>query len=543
VTRTGGPSVCVAARGINLVYEDQDAPLIEYWINEGADVLMGGRRYPTSSNLAWWENINNATFTASVNTSTVKSATLGVVSPWAGSSWEPGMTNYLFFNDEKLGTGVYHGYGETYDKTIDSITMHVGSTNGQVGVNVTNVTALYLKGSDNVAGQCDDGDNMMPCNAFLVVEYGSPTTNEPPVADAGADQIALVNETVMFNGSDSYDPDGTIVSYDWDFGDGTNGTGEATTCAYATAGTYTVTLTVTDDDGATGTDTALVLVNATVPNEPPVADAGPDQNALVNETVMFNGSGSYDPDGTIVSYDWNFGDETNGTGETTMCVYATAGTYTVTLTVTDDEGATGMDTALVLVNATVPNEPPVADAGPDQNALVNETVTFNGSGSYDPDGTIVSYEWDFGDGNNATGETTTCAYATAGTYTVTLTVTDDEGATGTDTASVNVVAEGIIQAGVTLSPKKIDLNSSGVLKAYITLPEGYDVADINVSTIECEGAPVFGFGKVIPGKQALEVKFKIQDLNVTTGDEVLLTVTGELDDGTPFEGSNTVEVV
>jgi hypothetical protein len=100
-----------------------------------------------------------------------------------------------------------------------------------------------------------------------------------------------------------------------------------------------------------------------------------------------------------------------------------------------------------------------------------------------------------------------------------------------------------IEAGVTFSPKKLDLNSSGVLKAYITLPEGYDVANISVSTVECEGAPVFGFGKVIPGKQALEVKFKIHNLTVPTGDAVLLTVTGELDDGTPFEASNTLKVV
>ena len=168
---SSGHSFCIAAPGIVLVYEDENAPLIEYWVNKGADVLMGGRRYATSSNLAWWECINNATFQASTETGEVVNATLGVVAPWGGSSWSPGMTNFLFFNDVKLGTGVYHGYGETYDETIDSITMHVGSTNAQVGANVSSVTALYLKGSDNVVGQADDGDNTMPANAFLVVEY------------------------------------------------------------------------------------------------------------------------------------------------------------------------------------------------------------------------------------------------------------------------------------------------------------------------------------------------------------------------------------
>jgi len=101
-----------------------------------------------------------------------------------------------------------------------------------------------------------------------------------------------------------------------------------------------------------------------------------------------------------------------------------------------------------------------------------------------------------------------------------------------------------IEAGVTFDKKRLDLNSSGILKAFITLPEGYDVANISVSTVECEGAPAFDGGSIIPGKQALEVKFKIPDLvGVPTGDAVLLTVTGELYDGTPFEGSNTLKVV
>ena len=168
VKRAGGPSFCLAGRGINLVYEDQNASLIEYWINEGADKLIGGRRSDGGS-LAWWECINNATFPASTEAGVVVNATLGVVSPWAGAAWEPGMTNYLFFNGVQLGAGVYHD--AAYLETIDSLTMHIGSGNAQVGVNVTSVTDHYLKGSANMVGQCDDGDCMMPANAFLVVEY------------------------------------------------------------------------------------------------------------------------------------------------------------------------------------------------------------------------------------------------------------------------------------------------------------------------------------------------------------------------------------
>jgi len=162
---------CPAAPGIVLVYEDANAPMMEYWINKGADVLMGGRRYPTSSNLAWWECINNATFPASTQTEEVVSATLGVVAPWGDDV----PNDILFFNDVELGRGVYNGYFALYSETIDSLSMYVGeSGNAQVGANVTDVTAQYLKGSDNVVGQCDDGDNIMAANAFLVVTYKAP---------------------------------------------------------------------------------------------------------------------------------------------------------------------------------------------------------------------------------------------------------------------------------------------------------------------------------------------------------------------------------
>ena len=108
--------------------------------------------------------------------------------------------------------------------------------------------------------------------------------------------------------------------------------------------------------------------------------------------------------------------------------------------------------------------------------------------------------------------------------------------------NINVIVA--MPAGVTFDLKKLDLNSNGILKVFITLPEGYDVADIDVSTVECEGAHAFGDGSVIPGKQALEVKFKIQDLvDVPTGDAVSLSVTGELTTGERFEGSDMVEVI
>jgi PKD repeat protein len=170
------------------------------------------------------------------------------------------------------------------------------------------------------------------------VSNGTFSVNTPPKADAGPNRTVLVNETVQFNGSGSYDPDGEIISYYWDFGDGTNATGVTLTHVYTTNGTYIVTLTVTDNNGAMGSDTCNITVNI-----PPVADAGPDQTVLVNETVQFNGSGSYDPDGGIVSYFWDFGDGTNGTDVNVTHIYTVNGTFIVTLNVADNHNATDED--------------------------------------------------------------------------------------------------------------------------------------------------------------------------------------------------------
>jgi PKD repeat protein len=171
-------------------------------------------------------------------------------------------------------------------------------------------------------------------------------------------------------------------------------------------------------------------------NRAPVANAGADQVTQTLITLTFSGSASYDPDGTIAGYAWSFGDGTTGTGVTTTHWYATAGTYTVRLTVTDNLGATASDTALV----TVYNRAPYPNAGPDQSTTVGTSVTLDGSRSFDADGTITSWAWTFGDGGSATTAVATHAYAAAGTYTATLTTTDNLGARASDSAVITVAS-------------------------------------------------------------------------------------------------------
>ncbi|MBA7671773.1 hypothetical protein ES703_79936 [subsurface metagenome] len=173
-----------------------------------------------------------------------------------------------------------------------------------------------------------------------------------------------------------------------------------------------------------------------VPNTPPVADADGPYTGTEDVAVTFDGSGSYDPDGDPLTYAWDFGDSSTGTGVNPTHVYTVGGTYTVTLVVND--GKVNSEPSTTTADITEVNDPPVADAGPDQTAVVDEVVTFDGSGSYDVDGTIIAYAWDFGDGSTGTGVNPTHGYGTVETYNVVLTVTDNDGLTDTDEVIVTV---------------------------------------------------------------------------------------------------------
>ncbi|MFI7441051.1 S8 family serine peptidase [Nonomuraea indica] len=170
-------------------------------------------------------------------------------------------------------------------------------------------------------------------------------------------------------------------------------------------------------------------------NRPPTASFTASCTQLA---CSFNGSGSTDSDGTIASYAWDFGDGSTGTGATATHTYGTAGTYTVKLTVTDDDGATASTTKQVSAG-TPANQPPTANFTQTCRVIfIWRYCDFNGSSSSDPDGTISSYAWNFGDGTSGTGATVTHFYSSGGAKSVTLTVTDNGGATGTVTKTVTV---------------------------------------------------------------------------------------------------------
>jgi PKD repeat protein len=197
---------------------------------------------------------------------------------------------------------------------------------------------------------------------------------------------------------------GDVLRYDWDFGDGESldDGGPTPSHTYGAQGDYTATVVVTDGDASDG-DYTIASIDAA--NLPPTADAGGPYSGLAGQDILFDGTGSDDAEGPIALYEWDFGDGTAGSGATPSHAYATDGSYTVTLRVTDGGGSADTDTAQVSV--AVGNEIPIADAGVGIIGKVGGVFTFNGSNSVDPDGMIVSYDWDFGDGNSALRSPTT----------------------------------------------------------------------------------------------------------------------------------------
>ena len=209
-------------------------------------------------------------------------------------------------------------------------------------------------------------------------------------------QIRL-KEPVTFDALGSHDPDGTITSFLWDFGDGTEAEGPLVTHVYHEAGTFTIHLAVTDDRGKTVQQAEMIRV---VDNRPPTVDFSikpcqPEQGMqTLNELVFMDES--FDRDGEITAWAWTFGDGERASTQTARHVYQRPGTYTITLCVTDDIGDGACQSQSLRIANRVPE---AAFTYTPVSPNLGDAVAFDASSSRDPDGSLIAYEWDFnGDG-------------------------------------------------------------------------------------------------------------------------------------------------
>lgn len=333
---------------------------------------------------------------------------------------------------------------------------------GPAGGDITNASAATATANNLTLGtytfrlEVKDVEGLSSTDEVKVTVNGP---NQRGVPVAGPDIVVTLPNNTTLNGSGSYDPDGPISKYEWSKLTGPPTYTIASPNAATTAltglvqGIYTFRLTIWDNLWVPTSDTVQVTVNPAATNQPPVANAGANitLNDPVNSTTL-NGVGSTDPNGnnTITTYAWT---RISGPTQYTLANAAAAstglsnlvpGTYAFKLVVTDNGGLTDSDTVLVTVNGPA-NQPPAANAGTDLTiTLPANSVTLNGSGSSDQDGTISSYAWSRISGPtqytlaDAAAASTGLSNLAAGTYTFKLVVTDNGGLTDADTIVVTV---------------------------------------------------------------------------------------------------------
>jgi PKD repeat protein len=268
-----------------------------------------------------------------------------------------------------------------------------------------------------------------------------------PPAGVPTAQFTISPTPVNFNIASIFDASAStpgsgasaITSYAWTFGDGSSASGKVVTHTFVAStspgNAYNVTLTVTNDRSLTATVTQSVAVDASpAPSGDWVFSPAP---ALVGETIFFNADGVKPAAGhKLVQFSWNFGDGSSGSGFQTTHVFTAAAAYTVVLSVLDDAGQKVVLPKTITVGT---GNPLASFTSSVQGAPALHTMFFDGGASTGANGaTIVSYQWAFGDGGTATGQTTTHTYAAAASFTVRLTVTDSLGRVGTSSAAVTV---------------------------------------------------------------------------------------------------------
>ena len=321
----------------------------------------------------------------------------------------------------------------------------------------------------------------------------TPPDNQAPTAEANGPYTGGVSSAVQFSSAGTSDSDGTVTSYQWNFGDGNTSSDANPSHAYSSAGSYSVSLTVTDDDGATATDSATATItDGTPPGNCPAYVAGTAYN---HGDVVSNAGGFYQCD--VAGW----------------CSSASAWAYEPGVGAHWQDAWHSVSGDLCDGEPPV-NQPPVANANGPYNAKVTATVNFSSAGSNDPDGNISSYLWTFGDGSSSTQANPGHAYAAKGTYTVNLTVTDQEGASTTATTNATITDDDV-------PPPSTDKKIIGYFVEWGVYGRDYHVKDIDTSgSAQHLTHIVYAFGNVQNGECKIGDSYAAYDKFYAAGDSV-----------------------
>jgi PKD repeat protein len=289
---------------------------------------------------------------------------------------------------------------------------------GTPGSNFSFTTPVLPDGTYRVDVRATDANDQIGATVTANNVTVTRPVNNPPVADA---TVSCVENVCTFDARSSTDENPSSLTYSWTFGtnQGT-ATGPVPVKRYTAPGTFSVVLTVRDEWTVTATKTLSVTIAEPSGNLAPVPTFTTNCLELLCGVTS---AGTTDPDtGDTITYSWNWGDGTaDSTGAGVSHVYSTPGTYIITLTATDGWGKSATTERTVTLTEPADNDPPVAQFTASCTGLVCQ---LDSTGTSDPEGNQLRYSWSFGDGTTATTAYPTKTYSAAGSYPITLTVTD-----------------------------------------------------------------------------------------------------------------------
>ena len=521
--------------GLNCVFTDDSTDIegaISSWSWSFGDGAVSTAQNPAYSYAA------DGTYTVTLTVTDGEGATATATQTLTVANTPPVATDNAYTTDEDVavsGNFMTDGVPDS-DPDGDPITVldisvpvSFGTVTGGADGNFTYTPPPNFSGTDSFRYSIIDGISGGSTGTVTITVN---PVNDAPVAAFTHD--CLGRGCAFSNGSK--DVDGPIVAWSWNFGDGALSTVSSPTHSYAVDGIYTVTLTATDDLGATDTVSKAVTVANTVPVA--TADAYTTaEDSAVSGNVLTDGVADSDADGDALTVTAN----TNPLNGIVSVAATGAFTYTPNpdfngsdsfgYTISDGNGGTATATVGITVNSV--NDGPVAGF----SFICTDLDCGFTDASTDIDGTIAAWSWDFGDGAISTAQSPTHGYAAVdATYTVTLTVTDNQGATDTTAQSVTVVnpfppdaPSGLIGASTTTGKganaiMAVTLNwTDNAINEEVFLIERCEVQGKNAketcsfAPVAEVGADVTAYAESVPGNTSYRYRVKARNRNGESG--------------------------